>query len=73
MINSAIVLDQHAEFNFLSASSLKQQSVGRHDMLLHSDTFWFKGNQPLLLLLMREVANTNIKVFIFNFRRGLKF
>ena len=24
------ILDQHAEFDFYSASSLKQQSVGRH-------------------------------------------
>jgi len=29
MIRSAFVLDQHAELNFYSASSLKQQSAGR--------------------------------------------
>ena len=41
------VLDQHAELDFYSASSLKQQS-----MLLHSDTlFWFRTNQSLLFLL----------------------
>jgi hypothetical protein len=44
------VLNQHAELDFHSASSLKQQS--RIDMSLHSDTlFWFRANQSLLLLL----------------------
>ena len=44
------VLDQHAELDFYSASSLKQQSAV--DMLLHSNTlFWFWANQSLLLLL----------------------
>ena len=43
-------LDQHAELDFDSASSLKQQS--RIDMSLHSDTlFWFRANQSLLFLL----------------------
>jgi hypothetical protein len=37
------VLDQHAELDFYSASSLKQQSAV--DMSLHSDTlFWFWAN-----------------------------
>ena len=44
------VLDQHAELDFYSSSSLKQQSAG--DMSLHSDTlFWFRANQSLLFLL----------------------
>jgi hypothetical protein len=34
------VLDQHAELDFYSASSLKQQSAGRLDMSLHSDTLF---------------------------------
>jgi hypothetical protein len=38
------VLDQHAELDFYSASSLKQQSAGRHDAPL-------RHNQSLLLLL----------------------
>ena len=38
------VLDQHAELNFYSASSLKQQSLV--DMSFHLDTlFWFRANQ----------------------------
>jgi len=46
------VLDQHAELDFYSASSLKQQSAA--DMSLHSDTlFWFRANQSLLFLLLR--------------------
>jgi hypothetical protein len=45
------VLDQHAELNFHSASSLKRQLAGL-DMSLHSDTlFWFRANQSLLFLL----------------------
>jgi hypothetical protein len=45
------VLDQHAELNFHSASSLKRQFAGL-DMSLHSDTlFWFRANQSLLFLL----------------------
>ena len=44
------VLDQHAELDFYSASSLKQQSA--IDMSLYSDTlFWFRANQYLLFLL----------------------
>ena len=44
------VLDQHAEYDFYIASSLKQQS--RVDMSLHTDTlFWFGANQSLLFLL----------------------
>jgi hypothetical protein len=30
MVEVRFVLDQHAELDFYSASSLKQQSVGRH-------------------------------------------
>jgi hypothetical protein len=46
-------LNQHAELDFYSASSLKQQS--RVDMSLHSDTlFWFRANLSLLLLLNAE-------------------
>jgi hypothetical protein len=42
-----LVLDQHSELEFYSASSLKQQSVV--DMSLHSDTlFRFRTNQSLL-------------------------
>ena len=44
------VLDQHAELDFYSASSLKNSP--RVDMSFHSDTlFWFRSNQSLLLLL----------------------
>ena len=43
------VLDLHAELDFYSASSLKQQSI---DMSLHSDTlFWHRANQSLPFLL----------------------
>jgi hypothetical protein len=44
------VLDQHAEVDLYSASSLKQQSWV--DMSLYSETlFWFWANQSLLFLL----------------------
>ena len=43
------VLDQRAELDIYSASSLKQQRV---DISLHSDTlFSFRANQSLLFLL----------------------
>jgi hypothetical protein len=43
------ILDQHAELDMHSASSLKQQRV---DISFHSDTlFWFRANQSLLFLL----------------------
>jgi hypothetical protein len=44
------VLDQHAELDLYSASSLNNSP--RADMSLHSDTlFWFRANQSLLFLL----------------------
>jgi hypothetical protein len=44
-------LGQHAELDFYSASSLKQQCPWI-DMSLHSDTlFWFWANQSLLFLM----------------------
>ena len=44
------VLEQHAELDIYSASSLKQQSTV--DMSLHLDTlFWFRSNQSLLFLI----------------------
>ena len=50
----SFVLDQHAELDFYSASSLKQQFTGRH-VAPHSDKlFWFRVNQSLLLLLNAE-------------------
>ena len=43
------VKDQHAKLDYYSASSLKQQSVGRH---VASDTWsWLRANQSWLLLL----------------------
>jgi hypothetical protein len=51
------VLDKHAELDFYSDGSLKQQSAGTHvapqvDMSLHLDTlFWFRADQSLLFLL----------------------
>jgi hypothetical protein len=44
------VLDQYAELDFYSASSLKQQSAGRHVAPLGT-LFWFLANQSLLFLL----------------------
>ena len=46
------VLDQHAELDFYSANSLKQQSADGHHVSLHSDTlFKFRANQSFLFLL----------------------
>ena len=42
------VLDQHAELDFYSASSLKQKSVGRHVAPL-GHIFWFQANQSFSL------------------------
>jgi hypothetical protein len=51
-IQDCFVLDQHAELDFYSASSLKQQSP-RVDMSLHSDTlFRFRANQSVSFSLM---------------------
>jgi hypothetical protein len=44
------VLDQHAELDFYSASSLKQQSVGRHVAPLWH-IILIRANQSLLFLL----------------------
>jgi hypothetical protein len=44
------VLDQHAELDFYSASSLKQQSVGRHVAPL-GHIILIRANQSLLFLL----------------------
>jgi hypothetical protein len=41
--------DQHAELEFYSASSLKQQSAGRH--VAPHTFFWFWANHSLLFLL----------------------
>jgi hypothetical protein len=56
------VLDQHAELDFYSASSLKQQSAGRHVApLVHIILI---PSQPVLLLfLCGEATNTNFIVF----------
>jgi hypothetical protein len=46
------VLDQHAEMDFYSNSSLKYGNSPRVDMSLHSDPlFWFRARQSLILLL----------------------
>jgi hypothetical protein len=66
------VLDKHAEVDFYSASSLKQQSWV--DMLLHSDTlFWFRANQYLLFLLnaacLARSNNKHINFIVFGLTR----
>jgi hypothetical protein len=45
------VLDQYAEFDFHSASSLKQQSAGRHISLQSDKLFSFRSYQSLFFLL----------------------
>ena len=60
------VLDQHAKLDFYSASSLKQQSDGRHVaplghiILIPSRVF---AHSPLCRVLSREATNTNFIVF----------
>ena len=69
------VLDQHAELDFFSASSLKQQSVDRHDaplwhiILITSQTFF--ALTPKWCMLIGEAANRNFTVFGL-IRRGLE-
>ena len=68
------VLDKHAELDFYSDGSLKQQSAGTHvapqvDMSLHLDTlFWFRADQSLLFLLnaacLVEKQQIPISVFV---------
>ena len=49
------VLDQHAELDFFSASSLKQQSVDRRHMMLHSDTLsWLRAKHSLHACLLEK-------------------
>jgi len=43
------VLEQHAQLDFYSASSLKQLSMGRH--VTPHTLSWFWANQSLLLLI----------------------
>ena len=45
------VLDQHAELDFYSGSSLKQQSMDRHVAPLGHIILGFRANQSLLFLL----------------------
>jgi hypothetical protein len=69
------VLDQHAELDFHSASSLKQQSVGRHFaplwqiiLIPSQPVFAFI---PYCCVLRWEATNTNFIVFGLT-RRGLE-
>jgi predicted alpha/beta hydrolase len=39
------VVDQHDELDFYKASSLKQQSAGRHVAPLGHNIFWFRDEQ----------------------------
>jgi hypothetical protein len=60
------VLDQHAEFDFYSASSLKQQSVGRyvaplgHIIMIPSQSVF--ALSPYCCVISGEVTNTNFIV-----------
>jgi hypothetical protein len=69
------VLDQHAELDFYSASSLKQQSAGRHVaplghiILIPSQPVF--ALSPLCCALSGEATNTNFIVFGLN-RPGLE-
>jgi len=45
-----VLLDQHAKLDFYSASSLKQPSVDRIDMLLHSGHIIQIPSQPVFAL-----------------------
>ena len=61
------VLDQHAELDFYSASSLKQQSAGRHVaplghiILIPSQPVF--GPSPKYCVLSGEATHTNFIVF----------
>ena len=61
------VLDQHAEWDFYSASSLKQQSAGRHvaplGNIIPISTQPVFALSPLCCLLNGEATNTNLIVF----------
>ena len=66
------VLDQHAELDFYSASSLKQQSVRRHItplrhiiMILSQPVF---ALSHICCMLIREATNTNFIVFGLTWR-----
>jgi hypothetical protein len=50
-----ITLDQDAGFDFSSAASLRQQSIGRLDMLLYSNTSsWIQANHAACLYVYAE-------------------
>ena len=72
----SFVLDQQAEFDFYSASSLSQQSADRRVAL--SDTlFWFRTNQSLLFLLnaacLAEKQQISINFIVFGLtQQGLE-
>ena len=58
------VLDQHAELDFYSASSLKQQSAGRHVAQLGHTLSLFWANQSLLFLINAECLAEKQQNFI---------
>ena len=66
------VLDQHAEMDFYSAISLKQQSVGRCVASLgHIILIWFQANiclrsYHLVLCAKRRSTNTNFYSFLLD-------
>jgi hypothetical protein len=53
------VLDQHAKFEFYSASSLKQQSAGRHNLLSPLQTMYICIH--FVLPLVYSFDNNNIE------------
>ena len=67
IVSALQVLDQHAELDFYSVSSLKQQSAGRHVTPLRH--IFLIPRQPVFVLtpycsmLRREAANTNFTAF----------
>jgi hypothetical protein len=57
------VQDQHAELDFYSVSSVKQQSAGRHVVPLgHNSLFWFRADQSLLFLLNAACLAENVQI-----------
>ena len=57
------VLDKHALLDLYCASSLKQQSVGRHITQLGKELTILCFFSPYYCMFRREVAHTNVNVF----------
>jgi hypothetical protein len=60
------VVDQHDELDFYKASSLKQQSAGRHVAPLGHILLWFRTKQSFFVFLLNIACLADSNTYQFN-------